>query len=199
MKKFLFVVIIAAFAFAGVLLGKSHKVSVIPSGVATTQNVSPTQAVLAAKQAPAVPVHITIPAINVDTAVGSVGMDSQGRMDVPKTSDDTAWYDLGFKPGEKGSAVIDGHLDKVTGAPAVFWNLKNLQSGDKITITDAHNQSYTFVVTSVMQYPWNDFPLQQVFNTTDKPRLNLITCSGTWDEGTHNYSTRTVVYSELMQ
>src|SRR5579884_3938874 len=198
MKKFLYVVIIAVFAGIGIFLGSLHKQAIIPNGI--SHKPIPNQ-VLGVSQAPtpAAPVHISIPAISVDANVESVGMDSQGRMGVPTNVFDTAWYNLGFKPGEKGSAVIDGHLDQVTGAPAVFWNLKELQDGDKITITDANKHTYTFVVTDTASYPYNNFPLQQVFDTTDKPRLNLITCAGTWDLSNHIYTNREVVYSVLEQ
>src|SRR6266849_8717779 len=62
------------------------------------------------------PKTISIPQINVSANIESVGMDKQGRMDIPQKADNVAWYNLGYKPGEKGNAVIDGHLDKQTGA-----------------------------------------------------------------------------------
>ena len=147
---------------------------------------------------PGIPQTISIPKINVQATVESVGMDSQGRMDVPKNAVDTAWYNPGFRPGTKGSAVIDGHYDRATGAPAVFWNLKLLTSGDTIIVTDNNGKKYTFSVTQVAKYPDNNFPLTQVFAASDTPLLNLITCNGVWDKVAHNYSDRLVVYSKLI-
>lgn len=144
------------------------------------------------------PATISIPAIGVKTNVQSVGMDAQGRMGVPTNEVDTAWYKYGFRPGENGSAVIDGHYDTPTGAPAVFYNLDQLQVGDTITVTDATGRSYTFQITQVVNYPYNALPMKQIFDSTDKPRLNLITCSGTWDRTSHNYLTRAVIYSVLI-
>ena len=148
--------------------------------------------------APGIPISITIPKINVHAAVESVGMDSLGRMDVPRSADDTAWYSPGYKPGMNGSAVIDGHLDRVTGAPAVFWNLKLLGVGDQIIITENDGQKYIFAVDHIIRYPYNNFPIKEVFGASQTPLLNLITCNGVWDKNTKNYSDRLVVYSKLL-
>lgn len=144
-----------------------------------------------------IPIRITIPKLRLDATVEPVGTDTQGRMDVPKHVQDVGWYMMGTKPGEKGSAVIDGHLDTVTGAPAVFYYVSKLQARDTIIITDDKNTSRTFIVTSNISYPYDKVPLGQVFNTADKPRLNLITCQGTWDKATKNYSNREVIYAEM--
>jgi len=148
--------------------------------------------------APGIPTAISIPKINVHAVVESVGMDAQGRMDIPHTAEDTAWFSPGYKPGMNGSAVIDGHLDKVTGAPAVFWNLKLLSAGDHIVINENNGKTYTFAVDRIMRYPYNSFPIKEVFSVSQTPRLNLITCNGTWDKNTRNYSDRLVVYSKLV-
>jgi len=147
---------------------------------------------------PGVPISISIPKIGVRAHIESVAMDSLGRMDVPQNPDDTAWYSPGFRPGMKGNAVIDGHLDKVTGAPAVFWNLKELSTGDSIAVTESNGAKYTFTVDRVVKYPYNQFPLQEVFGNSDIPKLNLITCNGVWDKNSKNYSDRLVVYSKIV-
>ena len=143
------------------------------------------------------PLTLSIPKIHVNAQVESVTTDSQGRMDVPKHVEDVGWYSLGYKPGETGSAVIDGHYDTVTGAPASFYNISQLNVGDEVDVTDAANKTRTFLVTQNVSYPYNGLPLQQIFHTTDKPRLNLITCHGTWDKASKNYSEREVVYAVL--
>src|SRR5947209_7865092 len=70
---------------------------------------------------PDLPQRIVIPSLNVDSTIEQVGLDSQKRMDVPKNVFDVGWYDLGVRPGQIGSAVIDGHFDTPTGAPSVFY------------------------------------------------------------------------------
>src|SRR5260221_10618995 len=120
-----------------------------------------------------IPQTISIPKINIATKVESVGMDSQGRMDVPSNAVNTAWYSPGFRPGMKGSAVIDGHYDRVTGAPAVFWNLGKLVAGDKIIVTEDNGKKYIFAVDHLSVYSDNNFPIKEVFAASDVPMLNL--------------------------
>jgi LPXTG-site transpeptidase (sortase) family protein len=124
-------------------------------------------------------------------------MDEKGNMGVPEKDEDVAWYNLGYKPGDNGSAVLAGHFDTKTGAPAVFYNLSDLKKGDEITVEYAGGTEFTFTVEDETVYPFDNFPLQKVFNTSGSPRLNLITCDGVFDTSSHNYSQRRVVYAVL--
>lgn len=146
-----------------------------------------------------IPKTIRISKIKVDAPVESVGLDAKKAMDVPKNSDNAGWYNLGVKPGEKGNAVLDGHLDKSSGAPAIFWDVAKLEIGEKIIIEDENGKSTTFSVVKNTKYPYDNFPLQEVFGPTEKRMLNLISCNGVWNSKTHNYSQRTVVYAEMIQ
>lgn len=143
------------------------------------------------------PTRLVIPKLNVDAFVESVGMDNKGRMDVPKDDNNVAWYNLGFSPGQKGSAVFAGHFDNKSGGPAVFHNLSTLENGDEITAYYPDGKTYTFVVTQKTEYNFDQVPLEEVFNSQDQPRLNLITCDGVFDKNARNYSKRLVVYSVL--
>lgn len=144
------------------------------------------------------PIQISIPAIQAHANIEYVGLDAQRRMDVPKNEWNVAWYELGPKPGEKGNAAIAGHLDSKTG-PAIFYDLEKLVVGDEITVSATDGHTYTFQVTEVARYDVNEFPLEEVFGKHDKARLNLITCEGTFNSSTQNYSHRVVVYSELIE
>jgi sortase (surface protein transpeptidase) len=146
---------------------------------------------------PDMPQTLRIPKISLQATVESVGLDTERKMDVPKNSDDVGWYDLQNKPGEAGNAVIDGHLDKESGAPAAFWNLHKLDVGDKIIVTDANGNNLTFSVIRKATYNYDTFPISEVFGPSSKKLLNLISCAGDWNKAAHNYSERTVIYSEL--
>ncbi|WP_234448087.1 class F sortase [Virgibacillus salexigens] len=65
------------------------------------------------------PKKITIDAIDVKSEIESVGLLDNGEMAVPEDFTKTGWFDLGTKPGNRGSAVIAGHVDDKTG-PGVF-------------------------------------------------------------------------------
>lgn len=145
------------------------------------------------------PQSISIPKINVNAPVEHVGLDGENRMDVPKDSDNAAWYDLGYKPGQKGNAVIAGHYDKKDGSPAVFWDISKLVPGDKIIITDVNGKELTFEVTRSEKFPYDNFPLQEVFGPSEDAMLNLITCEGSWNSTTGMYSHRSVIFSKLVE
>ncbi len=143
------------------------------------------------------PIKLIIPKISVDTSIESVSLDAKGNMDVPKDADQVGWYNLGYKPGQKGSAVLAGHLDRANGKPAIFYKLNDLKPKDEITIIDEYQQKYTYIVTDINTYNTNEFPLDEIFAANDKTRLNLITCAGKFNNQNQNYSHRTVVKTEL--
>ncbi|HEV7215699.1 MAG TPA: class F sortase, partial [Chloroflexota bacterium] len=86
------------------------------------------------------------------------------------------------------------HLDS-TIAPAVFWRLGALNAGDKVLVTLSNGTTVTFVVKQKVSYPYNTAPIAQVFGPASTANLNLITCGGSWDAFTKNYSDRIVVYT----
>ena len=144
-----------------------------------------------------IPSLLSIPKINLSANVVAVGLTKQSAMGVPDNFVEVGWYDLGYKLGQKGSVVLDGHYDNFHGEPAVFYNLDNLSKGDKIFVTDQLGKTYTYVVTKNIVYPYDHMPLSQIFAANDKNRLNIITCHGVWDSNFQTYNQRTVIYSQL--
>jgi len=142
------------------------------------------------------PFRLKIPKINIDAAVENVGLTSDGAVDVPRGPEDVAWFDLGPRPGENGDAVIDGHSGWKDNMPAVFNNLSKLQKGDKIYIEDGKGTTIAFVVREIKSYnPEANVP--DVFNSNDeKAHLNLITCSGYWNDAEKTHSDRLVVFAD---
>lgn len=142
------------------------------------------------------PIRLKIPRINVDAAIEYVGLTSGGAMDIPKDSANAAWFDIGSRPGENGSAVIAGHYGIKDGKPSVFDELYKLRKGDKVYIEDEKGVIVTFVVRENRRYDENA-DASGVFASKDgKPHLNLITCEGTWNEVSKSYSTRLVVFTD---
>ncbi len=142
------------------------------------------------------PVRLKIPGINVDSAVEHVGLAPDGAMDVPKERANVAWFNLGPRPGENGSAVIAGHYGRKNGKASVFDNLYKLREGDKLYIEDDKGVIISFVVHESQRYDPKADALV-VFSSNDgKPHLNLITCEGAWDERTQQYPKRLVVFTD---
>ncbi len=81
------------------------------------------------------PKFISIPAINVnDTRVIQLGLLKSGAIATPDNIYDTGWYQGSSQPGESGAMFIFGHVSSWT-ADGVFYNLKKLKAGDKVTVT----------------------------------------------------------------
>jgi len=142
------------------------------------------------------PTRLIIPAIKVNASVEYLGVTAGGEMDVPKGPDDVAWFDLGPRPGEVGSAVIAGHEGWKNNIPAVFDNLFKLKIGDKISVIDDTGTTTIFIVTEVGTYDQSG-DATNVFSSNDgKAHLNLITCEGTWNAAEKSYSNRLVIFTD---
>ncbi|MDP2708541.1 MAG: class F sortase [bacterium] len=143
------------------------------------------------------PIRLKIPKINIDAAVEYVGLTSQGAMDVPKDSSDVAWFELGARPGDNGSAVITGHYGRwKNGKGSVFDDLNKLSEGDRLYIEDEKGATITFVVREKRRY-YPDADAKDVFSSNDgKSHLNLITCDGVWDKAAKSYSKRLIVFTD---
>ncbi len=162
---------------------------------------SPTVTTLTPEASPAMasPVRLLIPRIGVNAHVEDVGITSNGDLATPARSpwDDVGWYNRGPRPGEEGSAVIDGHVDRPGGLPAIFWNLRSLQAGDTVMVANAQGKTLRFRVLRIASYPPDQAPLPDIFEKTGGVYLNLITCSGTWIPSQHQTTLRLVVYTVM--
>ncbi|HCF86932.1 MAG TPA: hypothetical protein DEV72_17250 [Ktedonobacter sp.] len=120
-------------------------------------------------------------------------------METPRQSpwNDVGWYNAGPRPGEQGSAVIAGHLDRPGGNPAVFWHLRDLHVGDTVLVVDAQGKTLHFHVTRIGFYPPQEAPVQDIFGNTAGRFLNLMTCAGDWIPTEHQTALRIVVYTAL--
>ena len=142
------------------------------------------------------PIRLRIPKIGVDAAFEYVGLTPDGAVGVPSGPASVAWFNLGPRPGEKGSAVIDGHYGWKNGIPAAFDNLYKLQKGDELYIEDEKGAVTTFVVRELRTYGENE-DASGVFGSSDgKAHLNLITCEGVWSAAKKSYSDRLVVFTD---
>lgn len=142
------------------------------------------------------PVRLKIPEINIDSAVEYVGLTSDGAMDVPENQEDVAWFELGPRPGENGSAVIAGHYGWKYKTASVFDNLYKLRKGDKLTVEDGKGVVIPFVVREIRIYDAMA-GATDVFSSNDgKAHLNLVACEGVWDKSSKSYSKRLVVFTD---
>jgi sortase (surface protein transpeptidase) len=142
------------------------------------------------------PTRLAIPALEIDTAVERLGLNSNNTIEVPSDPNQVGWYTNGPAPGEQGPAVILGHLDSVTG-PAIFYRLSTLRPGSQVLVTRQDGSSAKFVVQRVASFPVDSFPTDQVYGLTTDPELRLITCGGQYSFAQRRYLQNTVVFAVL--
>nr|WP_258382407.1 class F sortase [Streptomyces sp. NTH33] len=144
------------------------------------------------------PTRISIPDIGVDAPFTKLSLDATGHLGAPPAGDANlvGWFQGGASPGERGAAIVAGHLDTKTG-PAVFAGLGQLTPGALVDITRADGTVARFKVDSVETFSKADFPDDQVYADTSAPELRLITCGGTYDRARQDYQANVVVFAHL--
>jgi LPXTG-site transpeptidase (sortase) family protein len=142
-----------------------------------------------------VPVTLAIPSLNVNAPVERVGLDAQGNMDVPQNPYNTAWYEPGPRPGQRGNAVVAGHINYRGIGDVVFARMSEMKAGDQIIVTGDNGVRHRFVVTSVEIFFTNEAPLERIFGAASTANLNLISCVGDFDPASASYDRRIVVFS----
>ncbi|MEY9861335.1 sortase (surface protein transpeptidase) [Catenulispora sp. GAS73] len=146
-----------------------------------------------------VPLRVQVPSVGIDAPLIRLGLDRDGAVAVPPMSVPTeaGWFTGDPTPGERGAAVIVGHVDTEYGR-AVFYPLGNVQPGALVIVDRADKKHAQFRVTSVEVVDKDRFPAQRVYGSDDNgtPQLRIITCGGAFD-GKH-YADNLVVYTQLV-
>ena len=123
-----------------------------------------------------------------------LGLNPDRSLEVPTDFGDTGWWTGGPRPGERGPAVIVGHVDSHTG-PAVFYRLASCagatrSSSSAATAAACASPSRAASGTRRM----TSRPRASTVDTHG-PTLRLITCWGDFDRSTGHYVDNTVVYA----
>ena len=141
-----------------------------------------------------IPVHITIPAIGVSSALEDLDVGADGRLAAPIDYDRAGWYRAGVRPGDVGPAIIAGHVDSPT-APAVFARIAELAPGAEVLIDAADGTRVRFLVSGSVQSAKSAFPTAEVYSNVPSPELRLITCAGPFDPAVGHYTDNLVVFA----
>lgn len=153
-----------------------------------------------AVQAASEPVQVRIPSIDVDSALHPLGLDDQGRLEVPSGDryDEAAWYDGSPTPGEQGPAIIEGHVTSQGSTPSVFFELGALEPGDRVEVDRKDGSTATFEVYGSDSFPKDEFPKTTVYGNTSGPELRLITCGGSYDPEQRAHVDNVVIFARLV-
>jgi sortase (surface protein transpeptidase) len=126
--------------------------------------------------------------VSVGVAVGT------RNVEVPADIDTVGWYRFGPTPGARGSAMLLGHVDSRTQGPGVFFELRELEPGELVSVGFADGSRSTFRVVARRSYPKEALP-PMAFERRGRPMLTLVTCGGSFDETTRSYSDNLVVFA----
>jgi LPXTG-site transpeptidase (sortase) family protein len=129
----------------------------------------------------------------IDGPVVATGVDpTTSELAVPADASVVAWYQFGPAPGQAGSAVLAGHVDW-HGVPGIFFKLRQLASGDPVSVTMSDGSVLAFHVVDTRMVDKPELPQTGVFARTGDPTLTLVTCGGQFDSSTHHYLSNVVV------
>ncbi|WP_189309495.1 class F sortase [Streptomyces brasiliensis] len=145
------------------------------------------------------PERVRIPSIRVDAPVTPVGLDTDGWVAAPPPDDPNlaGWFTGAVSPGEKGTAVIVGHVDNKSG-PAVFYGLGALKKGSQVEVRRKDGKTAVFEIYGIEVFAKSNFPGDRVYASKGTPELRVITCGGGFSKE-NGYEGNVVVFARLVE
>ncbi|MFI2433234.1 class F sortase [Streptomyces sp. NPDC018693] len=147
----------------------------------------------------ALPDRVRIPAIRVDAPMMPVGLDADGWVGAPPPEDPNlaGWFTGAVSPGEKGTAVVVGHVDNQQG-PAVFYGLGALKKGNRVEVARQDGKTAVFEIYGIEVFEKNNFPGDRVYASKGAPELRVITCGGGFSQA-NGYDGNVVAFARLTE
>ncbi|MFJ1545310.1 class F sortase [Streptomyces sp. NPDC088246] len=165
---------------------------------AAPRPVTPSAPAVGPAMSRSVPTRLQIPSLAVKAPFTALSIGADGRLNPPPPNDSNlvGWFKGGVTPGERGAAIVAGHVDTTTG-PAVFLQLQFLKPGSTVDITRADGSVATFKVDSVETFNKAKFPDKRVYSDTPSAQLRLITCGGPYNRKAKHYEDNVVAFAHL--
>ncbi|WP_257879591.1 class F sortase [Kocuria flava] len=164
----------------------------MPTAIASAP--APAPAVLA----PSRPLAVRLPSVGTASELLHLGLRADGSLEVPPTGSGApaSWYTGSPTPGERGPAVLLGHVNADGGGPGVFAGLRRLAPGDRVEVVREDGSTAVFAVVGGAQYGKDSFPTRTVYGDTAGAELRLITCDG-HDPSAGHFEDNYVVFARL--
>jgi sortase family protein len=141
------------------------------------------------------PTRVLIPSLGMSAAIEPVGVAAdRPTLEIPRDVDVVGWYRFGPAPGERGSAVLVGHVDSHDQGPGAFFRLRSLAPGARVIVQLADGQAVRYRVLARRSYVKGGLP-GLLFARDGAPVLALVTCGGSFDQATRHYSDNVVVFA----
>lgn len=174
-----------------------------PSATPTPPAPAPTPAVdvpivsgeLAAPRSSVPPVRVQIGAEDIDLPIVPVGVEEGGAfMELPEDPAVAGWYRFGPDAlSPDGNVVVAAHIDSPSYPIGPFSRLRDLSTGETVTVTNTDGSQTQYSVSSVTYYAKQELPTEVLFAREGTRELVLITCGGAFDSSTGHYEDNVVV------
>lgn len=138
------------------------------------------------------PVRLRLPGV-LEASVLPVATAGDGQLQMPTSAADVGWWAAGAGPGSDGGTVLlAGHVDTTRGR-GVFAALSGVPVGARVAVTGGDGDVHWYRIVARRTYQQEALP-SDLFRGAAKPRLALVTCTGSYDHATHRYSQNLVLY-----
>jgi len=147
--------------------------------------------------APSKPRAIYIDKLGVSARLLPVGVNPNGNMQAPLNIFDAGWYTGSSTPTQPGAVVVNAHASGPT-RQGLFAYIETLGKGDTIAIETGDKKRHTYKVVSKQTVSRHKVDMKKLMlpHGTATEGLNLMTCTGKWEQSAQTYSERVIVYTE---
>ncbi len=144
------------------------------------------------------PKTIRINKIGVEAYIQKSGIDQNQKVAVPTNVHLASWFKDSQKPGQKGLAIISGHVSG-SSADGIFKHLDSLQKNDEFEIQLGNGEIKRYEIFSVKKVKESE-SAQLVFSQHPKitNQVNLVTCGGNYDHAVNQYEDRLIISGTLL-
>ncbi len=143
----------------------------------------------------AIPANIIVDAAEIDAEVEALNI-VNGSMEDPTGPWVVAWYQQSAALGEIGNVLLAGHVDYWGVGPSVFYNVRDLAEGDRIVLTGANGEVFSYDVLWNETYALDELvsgTMAEIVAPSEDQIVTLFTCGGEFDYVNGEYLSRTVV------
>lgn len=171
------------FATAGVAACLAAGVGAMAFGAGATttaprESAPPAAAAAGAPLPASPPSRIVIERLDLATKVHELQAASGGTTLTLPPLRATGWDATSATPGQVGITVVTGYIARTAKQPGALHGMSRLREGDVVTLRRQDRRTVDYRVTGVAYYPQGKFPAAEVFATTSRPELRLISTGG---------------------
>jgi len=146
--------------------------------------------------------ELIIPSAQLRAAIAQVVVTASNFLGAPDNPELIGWWEDGPAPGENGNVLLDGHRDfsdvNDNVGFGVCWLLTETRPGDPIILRDVTDGSaFVYTVREIHSVTWDDPTGSRFLRASEDAMLTIVTCEGSFDDESNNYSQRRVVVADL--